>query len=723
MHIVFRNDSSGTQFFIDGQLMATTADMTDLPRLSIGAHSGDQLQGVLDEAVVFDRALSDDEILAHATPTFPVKATNPYPQDGATYADYWVSLGWTTGSTAASHDVYIGEDFDQVNEGTGDTFRGNQSLILNYAIVGFVGYPYPNGLVPGTTYYWRIDEVEADGETKHKGDIWSFMVPPKTAYNPIPSNGAKFVEFEGPILSWTAGFGSKLHYVYFGDDFDTVANATGGTQQVVTNYTTGPLEFDKTYYWRVDESDGTNTFPGEVWSFTTAKEGGGLQAEYYHWSGDYPPAQPFQVFVTKEIVPEINWNWGDPGSPNPLVNDNNFGCRFTGEVEAAFTETYTFYMTTDDGQRLWIDGQPIIDMWVEQGMTEHKGTIDLVAGQRYSIEAWMYENAGGAGCELRWSSPSTPKQIVPQAALSPPVRAMGPSPANGATGTKMTPILKWNAGIHAASHEVYFGTDPNAVANADKNSPEYKGSKDFGDESYEPGKLAWHTQYFWRIDEVNATNPDSPWIGNLWSFTTGDFLVIDNFEDYNANENQIWWAWKDGLGYVAHDNEPAYPGNGTGSAVGDETTTSFTEEAIVHGGNQSMPFFYDNNKQGYAKYSETELTLTAPRDWTEEGVVELSLWFIGEPNNSDEPLYVAVSNSTGTPAVVVHDDPAAATIVDTWTEWVIPLEAFADQGIVLTNVDRIAIGLGTQGNITIPGGSGKMFFDDIRLYRSREAAE
>jgi len=75
---------------------------------------------------------------------------------------------------------------------------------------------------------------------------------------------------------------------------------------------------------------------------------------------------------------------------------------------------------------------------------------------------------------------------------------------------------------------------------------------------------------------------------------------------------------------------------------------------------------------------------------------------------------VAVSNSAGNPVVVVHDDPAAAQI-NTWTEWVIPLQTFADQGIVLTDVDRIAIGLGTKGNMTIPGGSGKMYFDDIRI--------
>jgi hypothetical protein len=95
---------------------------------------------------------------------------------------------------------------------------------------------------------------------------------------------------------------------------------------------------------------------------------------------------------------------------------------------------------------------------------------------------------------------------------------------------------------------------------------------------------------------------------------------------------------------------------------------------------------------------------------------------IGIASNAAEPMYVAVSNSAGMAAVVVNNDPAAATI-DTWTEWVIPLQAFAEKGIVLTNVDRIAIGLGTRGNQTVPGGSGKIYIDDIRLYRTREAAE
>ena len=113
-----------------------------------------------------------------------------------------------------------------------------------------------------------------------------------------------------------------------------------------------------------------------------------------------------------------------------------------------------------------------------------------------------------------------------------------------------------------------------------------------------------------------------------------------------------------------------------------------------------------------AKFSNVQIVGTAGPQWANQD--------IGINSNAAEPLYVTLSNAVGAPAVVVHDDPAAATI-DTWTEWVIPLQAFADRGIDLTDVDRLAIGLGTQGNMTIPGGEGKMFIDDIGLYRLESA--
>jgi hypothetical protein len=89
---------------------------------------------------------------------------------------------------------------------------------------------------------------------------------------------------------------------------------------------------------------------------------------------------------------------------------------------------------------------------------------------------------------------------------------------------------------------------------------------------------------------------------------------------------------------------------------------------------------------------------------------------IGIASNAAEPLYVAISNAGGAPVIVANSDPAAATI-DAWTEWRVPLQAFADQGVNLTNVDKIAIGLGSKSGTTTAGGTGTMYIDDIRLYR------
>jgi hypothetical protein len=484
-----------------------------------------------------------------------LKAYQPVPADGALHEDTWVSLSWSTGETAVSQDVYFGENFNDVNDGAAETFQGNQPSA--FFVAGFPGFPYPDGLIPGTTYYWRIDEVnDLDPNSPWRGDVWSFKVPPKTAYAPDPADAAEQVD-PGVTLRWTAGFGSKLHTVYFGENFDDVNNAAGGFPQGTLTYTPGPLKLAKTYYWRVDEFDITDTYKGDVWSFTTE---------------------------------------GAVGSPDP---------------------------------------------------------------------------------------------------------------ANGAVDVKQTQIITWSPSVFAASHEIYFGSDEDAVKNADSSSPEYKGTRALDSETYDPGMLEWDSTYYWRIDEVNSTNPDSPWTGPLWSFTTASFLIVDDFEDYDSGDNQIWYSWKDGLGYAAHGNEPAYPGNGTGSAVGDENTASFTEETIVHGGNQSMPFWYDNS---ILRYSEVEKTLSSQRDWTENSITTLSVWFRGNSANAAETLYVALNGS----AVVYHDDPSAA-LIDTWTQWTIDLQEFAAQGVNLANVNTISIGFGDKNNLKA-GGSGIVFFDDIRLY-------
>jgi len=703
-HFAVTYTGDGGSWYLDGQYIdIAEGAVGTIDRVVIGARLEDNkfFPGLVDDVRIYSKPLTIEEIQKIMAGS---KAYNPVPADNALYKDLWVNLGWLPGNTAASHDVYLSDNFDDVNDGTSDAFQGNQTVL--YFLAGAPGSPYPAGLVPGTTYYWRIDEVEADSTTKHKGDIWSFTVPSKSAYSPNPADGAKFVGTDA-VLSWTPGFGAKLHTVYFGDNFDDVNDAIDGVPRPLLSHNPGPLEPGKTYYWRVDEFDSVNTYIGPVWSFTTAGPGGGIR-------GDYFRGMDLRNHTLRRIDPQINFSWGD-GEPDPSVGANNFSVRWTGEIEVAFTEKYTFYTNTDDGVRLWVDGKQLVNDWNDHGAEENSGTINLVAGQFYTVIMEYYENGGGAIAQLSWSSPSTPKQLIPQAAFSPPVKARNPNPPNGATDVKHATILKWTAGDHAVSNQIYLGTDKEAVINADTGSPQYKGSIGVGAEKYDPGLLEWDTTYFWRIDEVNESDPNSPWTGNLWSFTTANFPVIDDFEGYDNIHDQIWWAWKDGLGFAPHHNEPAYPGNGTGAIVGNEDTASYTEETIVHGGRQSMPLSFDNNKQGRSKYSEAELTLIHPRDWTEKEPTILSLWFHGDPSNAPERLYVAISNSTGEPVVVYHHDTEVAKTT-TWTEWIIPLQSIADQGIILSDVDRIAIGLGTRGNLTIPGGSGKIYIDDIRLY-------
>ncbi|TKJ34597.1 MAG: hypothetical protein CEE38_17130, partial [Planctomycetes bacterium B3_Pla] len=271
-----------------------------------------------------------------------------------------------------------------------------------------------------------------------------------------------------------------------------------------------------------------------------------------------------------------------------------------------------------------------------------------------------------------------------------------PQPANAAVDVPMIATLSWTPADNAASSDLYFGTDADAVKNATTASPEYVGNKALSSENHDPGKLALDATYYWRVDAVYA---DRTVKGLLWSFATVGFISVDDFEPYNdidppdPNSNRIFESWIDGFGTT--DN---------GALIGNDLPP-YAEQTIVHGGTQSMIYRYDNAN----KTSEATMTLVYPRDWTEEGVTKLSLWFRGDSGNSAERMFVALGN-----AVVYHDDPAV-TQIGTWTEWVIDLTAFA--GVDLTNANSITIGIGTKGSPVADGGIGTMYFDDIRLIR------
>ena len=546
-HLCMTYDGSVVILYKDGEEAGRIDASGELQQndlsLSIGGRlgSGQNFIGIIDDVYLYNHALSPDEIetVMKGGGGYPY-ALGPEPADGTVIEDTWVNLSWSPGDFALSHDVYLGDNFEDVDSGAETTFQGNQTE--TFIVAGFPGFAFPDGLVSGTTYYWRIDEVnDTEPNSPWKGDIWSFIVPPKTAYFPEPADGAGSVAL-GVNLNWTPGFGSKLHTVYFGETFDEVDNATGGLSQGTASYSPGTLKKAKTYYWRVDEFDIVETHKGDLWSFTTE-----------------------------------------------------------GAVE----------------------------------------TLD---------------------------------------------------PVDGAVDVSQTPVLTWAPGL-GASHEVYFGTDAGSL--------ELKASGNLGSESYEPGQLEWTTTYYWRVDEANNANADSPWTGPLWSFTTANFLTIDDFESYNdldegqAGSNRIYLAWADGF-----DN-PAINGSVVGHA-----NAPFAEQAIVHGDLQSMPFSY-NNAVGK---SEATYALTSNRDWTINGINTLTIWFRGSTDNAAENLYVALNDS----AVVNHDNPDVAQN-GSWTQWDIDLTRFADQGVNLANVNSITLGLGNRNN-PVAGGAGMMYFDDIRLY-------
>jgi len=685
-------------------------------------------------------------------------ASKPVPEDGALYLDTWVSLVWKAGDFALSHDVYFGDNFDDINDGIGDTFRGNQAS-ANY-IVGFLGFAFPDGLVPGVTYYWRIDEVnDTDPNSPWKGDVWSFTIPPKKAYNPDPPDGSMF-ENPDAELSWEPGFGVKLHYIYFGDNFDDVNNATVGIPSALNTYNPGTLELEKFYYWRIDEFDGFATHKGDVWRFRTLPVipisdpdlvgwwtlDEGMGTTVVDWSGhgnhgtfqgdpqwvagmlggaldfdgngDYVDCGNDAIFDITDAFTVAAWiniravasDWctvvakGDSAwriSTNGSTQGMHFGFEdgsrgwqaANSASELPLNEWHYVCGTYDiqNGGRIYIDG-------VLDGTNSDTGGITL---STYNV--YIGENAQATGRfwdglidSVRVYDKALTAEEIKLAMRGDPLVAWGPNPSPGSTPyIRDATSLSWSKGDNASQHDVYFGTYRDAVADADSSDTTaiYRGRQSVT--IYTPPDVEWGGgPYYWRVDEYNTDATISK--GNLWSFTVADFIGIDDIEDYNDYPpDEIFSTWIDGW---------EVPTNGS---MAGHAEPPFAETNIVHGGGQSMPVYYENN----LKYSEVTMTLVYPRNWTEEGVGVLSLWFYGDASNAAEPMYVALNGS----AVVYHDNPNAV-LIDTWTQWTIDLQEFAAQGVNLANVNTISIGFGDKNNLRA-GGSGVVFFDDIRLYR------
>jgi regulation of enolase protein 1 (concanavalin A-like superfamily) len=276
--------------FIDNRLGTGTGGQTAVPNLTAGGMPWVIPMGFVDTGMdigideaadgtlnnwysVFSKQVAPGEVVLNgqndptgsrnmygvAASAPKLKASKPIPADGEQGVTLPL-LQWTPGGTAVLHNVYLGTSPQ----------LGQADLVAPKT--GNPAFYYALGLTPGTTYYWRVDEIEGDLTTIHTGDVWSFNAASSTAFNPVPADGARWVD-PNTVLSWKAGKDGVSHAVYFGTDKAGVESGAASAFQTtiyLTSWTPPALKPDTTYFWRIDEVAGNGTKKtGQVWSFAT----------------------------------------------------------------------------------------------------------------------------------------------------------------------------------------------------------------------------------------------------------------------------------------------------------------------------------------------------------------------------------------------------------------------------------------------------------------------
>lgn len=260
-----------------------------------------------------------------------------------------------------------------------------------------------------TTYCYR---VRTSNCYEYSKDVCITVTPPC----PNPPTNLLVVSnlYNKVIVKWTDNSSNESCFII---ERKTGANGTwsqvGKVNANCTTFSDLCVKDGVTYVYRVRTCDCTD-YTNEITVTTPSCPppvvcGNGLQGCYYN-------SKDLTCFKFSRIDGTVNFDWGT-GSPGSGLYSDKFSVRWTGQIQAEYNQTYTFYVTGDDGVRLWVNGVKIIDGWCDQAPKEYSGTIALVAGRKYDIKLEYYESTGGAVAKLAWSSASTPKQIVPKCNL------------------------------------------------------------------------------------------------------------------------------------------------------------------------------------------------------------------------------------------------------------------------------------------------------------------
>jgi hypothetical protein len=562
------------------------------------------------------------------------------------------------------------------------------------------------GRTTGDALWLRILGVSAAGTASYVDDVVvTLAVDPALASSPRPADKATDVP-PNVVLGWKPGVFAGKHNVYFGTSSDDINAATAASPRGVlvsqgwdaNSFDVGRLELGQTYYWRIDEVNATpdgTVRKGAIWSFTV---------------------EPVAYAVTNITATASSFDAGK--GPEKTIDGSGLIDDLHG------TDTKTMWLSSKTGSKpVWIQYgfdrvYKLYELWVWNFNSEYESIMslgpkdvtiqyttngtdwttlgDFVLNQGSGTEGYAHNtvlNLGGIAARQVKITVNSGWDAVNQYGLSEvrffyiPVYAREPAPPTGSTNIDPSVTLSWRAGREAASHNVYVGDDSNAVAKG--TAPVVATTNT----SYAPAGLQLGTTYYWKIEEVNAAATPSAWAGDVWSFATPSYIIIDDFESYNDKEGtSIFNTWADGYGTTAN-----------GSLVGN-ANPPFAEQTIIHGGSQAMPFTYDNT--GTHTMSEATRTFTDAQDWTRAGIKTLALFFRGVATNTAGQPYVKI-NSTK----VSFSGSATATSTALWKQWNIDLTSI---GVSLAAVKTLAIGVTSSG-------TGTLYFDDIRLYKTAPA--
>lgn len=445
---------------------------------------------------------------------------------------------------------------------------------------------------------------------------------------PVPPDMATDIP-QDVMLSWAAGDLAVAHDVYFGTSFADVEAADRGNplgvlvsegQTGLTYDPPGLLDFGQSYYWRVDEVNAapdSTIFKGAVWSFTvepfvypvenitvTASHaeagseavntvnGSGLDADDLHgisapdmWLASPGPEEPLWIQYEFDDVYKLTemWVW-------------NYNVQFELVLGFGLKDVAVEYST--DGVDWTAFGDVEFAKATATADYAHNTTVDLsgVSAQyvRFNVNSgWGVMGQFGLS-EVRF--------------YYKPVVASDPQPASGQEGVGVNTALDWRSGREAAAHELYFSSDQAAVADGTALIDTLVESR------YQADGLDLGATYYWKVNEVNDAAVPASWEGPIWDFSTQEFLVVEDFESYDDEDNRIYDTWLDG--WI----------NETGSTVG-YLDTPFAETSIVKSGGQSMPLQYDNSVSPF--HSEAEYDLGG-QNWTANGADALRLYVAGQ---------------------------------------------------------------------------------------------